>query len=145
VIDENGLEIRNDSQSIHHWTSEGHNGESVIHLTVGNRPITKWSIQAYDHATGSDHKVLDWEVDVNRQEQADHERVVGWNFAAMLEEDTEVADKLWTEQASERAHLDAECTEHKVEQQAAWCQQAMNIVLETTGKKISICAKSKRW
>ena len=82
---------------------------------------------------------------MDRQEQADHQRVVGWNFAAMLEEDTEAADKLWTEQASERAHLDVECIEDEVEQQAAWCQEAMNIVLEATAKKSSICAKSKRW
>jgi len=145
VIDGNGLEIGNNGQSTHHWTSEGHNGESVIDLTLANRPITKRSIQADDHTTGSDHEVLDWEVEVDRQEQADHERVVEWHFAAMLEEDIEAADKLWTEQARERAHLNAECTEDEVEQQAAWCQEAMSIVLAATVKKISFCAKSQRW
>jgi hypothetical protein len=119
VIDEKGLEIGNDGQSTHHWTREGHEGESVIDLTLANRPMTKWSILADDHATGSDHEVIEWEVEVDRQEEADHATVVGWNLAAMTEKDAEAAEKLWTELAMERAHQDAECTEDEVEQEAA--------------------------
>jgi len=62
VIDENRLEIGNDGEATHHWTREGHEGESVIDLMLANRPITKWSILADDHATGSDHEVIEWEV-----------------------------------------------------------------------------------
>jgi len=119
VIDENGLEIGKDGEATHHWTREGHEGESVIDLTLANRPITKWSIMGDDHATGSDHEVIEWEVDVERQEEAGHERVVGWNIAAMTEEDAKAAEKLWMELAKERAHLDAECTADEVEQEAA--------------------------
>jgi len=36
VIDENVLEIGNDGQSTHHWTREGHEGKSVIDLTLAN-------------------------------------------------------------------------------------------------------------
>jgi endonuclease/exonuclease/phosphatase family metal-dependent hydrolase len=39
VIDENGLEIGNDGRATHHWTREGHEGESVIDLTLANRPF----------------------------------------------------------------------------------------------------------
>jgi len=145
VIDENGLEIGNDGEAAHHWTREGHEGESVIDLTLANRPITKWSILADDHATGSDHEVIEWEVEVDRQEEAGHEQVVGWNIAAMTEEDAKAAEKLWMELAKERAHLDAECTADEVEHEAAWCQKAMGKVLDATAKKIRICAKSKRW
>jgi len=63
----------------------------------------------------------------------------------MTEKDREAAEKLWTALARERAHLDAECTEDEVEQEAAWCQEAMSIVLDATAKKIRICTKSKRW
>jgi len=59
VIDENGLEIGNDGRATQHWTREGHEGESVIDLTLANRPITKWSILADDHPTGSDHEVIE--------------------------------------------------------------------------------------
>jgi hypothetical protein len=145
VIDENGLEIGNDGRVTHHWTREGHEGESVINLTLANRPITKWSILADDHTMGSDHKVKEWEVEADRQVEADHERVVGWNLAAMKEEDAEAAEKLWTELAQERAHLDAECTADEVEQEAAWCQEAMGSILDATAKKIRFCARSKRW
>jgi len=145
LIDENGLEIGNDGEGTHHWTREGHEGESVIDLTLANRPITKWSILADDdHATGSDHEVIEWEVEVDRQEEVGHERVVGWNLAAMTEEDTKAAEKLWIELAKGRAHLDAECTADEVEQEAAWCQEAMGNILDATAKKIRICAKSKR-
>jgi len=62
----------------------------------------------------------------------------------MTEEDAEAAEKLWAELANEIAHLDAECTEDEVEQEAAWCQEAMSSVLNATAKKIRICANSKR-
>jgi hypothetical protein len=84
-------------------------------------------------------------VEVHRQEEAGHDRVVGWNLAAMTEEDAKAAEKLWMELAKERGHLDAECTADEVEQEAAWCQEAMGDVLDATTKKIRICAKSKRW
>ena len=97
VIDENGLEIGNDGRSTHYWAREDHEGESVIDLTLANQPIMRWTILADDHATGSDHEVIKWELEVDRQEEADHKRVVGWNLAAMTEPDLEAAEKLWRE------------------------------------------------
>jgi len=75
----------------------------------------------------------------------DHERVAGRNLPAMTEENAEAAEKLWVELAKKRAHLDAECTEDEVEQEATWCQEAMSSVPNATAKKIGICAKLKRW
>ena len=145
MIDENELEIGNDGRPTHHWAREDQEGESVIDLTFANRPIVKLTILADYHATGSDHEVIEWEVGVDRQEEADHERVVGWNLAAMTEKDVEAAEKLWAELAKERAQLDAECTVDEVEQEAAWCQEAMSSVLDATATKIRICARSNRW
>jgi hypothetical protein len=70
---------------------------------LANQPIVKWTILPDDHATGSDHEAIEWEVGVNRQEEEDHERVVGWNLAATTEKDMEAAEKLWMELARERA------------------------------------------
>ena len=145
VIDENGLEIGNGGRPTHHWTREDQEGKSVIDLTLANRPIVKWTILADDHVTGSDHEVVEWEVGVDRQEEADHERVVGWNLATMTEKDVEAAGKVWAELAKQRAQLDAECTVDEVEQEAAWCQEAMSSVLDATAKIIRICARLKRW
>jgi len=122
-----------------------HEGKSVIDLTLANRVIMKWTILADDHPTGSHHEVIEWEVEADWQEEADHERVVGWNLAAMTEKDVEAAVKLWRDIAKERAHLDAECTEDEVEEEAAWCQEAMCNVLNATAKRTGICARSKRW
>jgi hypothetical protein len=44
----------------------------------------------------------------------------------MMEEDSEPAEKLWMELAKERTQLHTECTEDEVEQEAAWCQEAMS-------------------
>jgi hypothetical protein len=94
VIDENGLEIGKEGKLSHHWTREDLEGESVIDLTLANRPIVRWTILADDYATGSDHEVIEWKVGVDRQEEVDHERVVGWNLPVMTEEDPEAAKKL---------------------------------------------------
>ena len=107
--------------------------------------MTTWSILADDHPTGSDHQVIQREVEAVQQEEVDHERVVGRNLAALTEEDAEAAEKVWMELAKERAHLDAECPADEVEQEAAWCQEAMGNILDATAKKIKICARSKRW
>jgi len=118
IIEENGLEIGNDDRATHYWKTGDLEAKSVIGLTLVNQPIGKWTILAENHATGSDHEVIEWEVDVDTQEEADHERVVGWNLAAMTEEDKEAAKKLWMASAKESAHLDAACTEDNVEQEA---------------------------
>jgi ribosomal protein L10 len=54
-------------------------------------------------------------VGVARQEEVDHERVAGYNLAAMTEEDAGAAEKLWMEFVKETAQLNAQCTEDKVE------------------------------
>ena len=124
---------------------EDQKGESVIDLVLANRPIVKWTILANDHATGSDHEVIEWEVGVDWQEETDQERIVGCNSAAMTEKDAKAAEKLLMELAKERAQLDAQCTENEVEREAAWCEEVMSSVLDAMAKNIRICARSKRW
>jgi len=36
-----------------------------------------WAILPDDNATGSDHEVVEWDIVAERQEEADHETVVG--------------------------------------------------------------------
>jgi hypothetical protein len=97
------------------------------------------------HATGSNHESIQWELEMQKQEEAGGTQVVGWNLAAILQEDVEVAEELWREQAKERADLGVESTGDEVESEAEWCQDALSKVLDTTAKKISICAHSTRW
>jgi len=146
VTDENGLDMGIHGETTHQRRRHGHEHESVIDLTLANWPIITWCIEAADdHATGSDHDVMEREVWVDRQEEAGHGKVVGWILAAMTEEDVKAAEKLWMELEKERAHLDAECTADEVEEDGTWCQEDMGNVLDPTAKKIRICAKPKTW
>ena len=63
----------------------------------------------------------------------------------MKKKDNEAAEKLWMEEWKERVQLNAECTEHKVKQEAAWRQKTWSSVPDATIYRIKICASSKRW
>jgi hypothetical protein len=97
------------------------------------------------HTTGSDHEIIECELEMEKQEEAGGTQVVGWNQATMSQEDMEVAEELWRERAKQRAHLRAESTGDEVESVAEWCQEALSKELDATAKKIKICAQSKRW
>jgi len=71
IIDTHGLEIGNDDQPTHHWASNDEQGESTIDLTLASQLITRWTILAARHATGSDHEVVEWKFSVNKQEDVD--------------------------------------------------------------------------
>jgi len=72
-------------------------------------------------------------------------QVIGWNLAAMSKADEEAAEKLWRELERARAHLGGECMGEYIEREAQWCKEALSKVLDAKGKKIRICARSKRW
>jgi len=97
IIDEYGLEIGNDDWPTHHWARTGEEGESTIDLTLATRLIMRWTIVEGRHATGSDHEVIEWEFNIDKQEEGDHVQVIGWNLAAMSKENEEAAEKLWKE------------------------------------------------
>jgi hypothetical protein len=59
VTYKNRLEIGSDGQSTDNQTAEDHKGQSVINLTLMNRPIKKYSTLADHQATGSDHEVVE--------------------------------------------------------------------------------------
>jgi len=145
AIDENRLEIGNDGRPTHYWARGNKEDQSVIDLTLANRPIVKWSILANDHATGSDHEVIEFEMGVDSREEANDERVVGWNLEAMTDKDADPAEQLLKKLAKKRAQLDAECTVDEVGQDVTWCQEAMSNVPDATATTIRVCARSKTW
>jgi hypothetical protein len=83
IADEDGLEFGNDDRPTHHWARNGREGESTIDLTLTTRPITRWTRLDGSHATGSDHVLIEWEFNVDKQEEVDHVQVIGWKLAAM--------------------------------------------------------------
>jgi len=94
----------------------------------------RWIILDRRHATGSDHKVIEWEFSVDKQEEADHVQVIGWNLATMSKEDEKAAEKLWMKLEGQRGRLDKEHTGDEVEREAEWCQKTLIKVLEAKVK-----------
>lgn len=95
--------------------------------------------------TGFDNEVIEWDVDVNKQEEADQERVVGWNLAPKIDEEQEAVKELWMELAKERVYRDIRCMEDAIEQKVMWCQEARSSVAGVTAMEIRICTNSKMW
>jgi len=94
IIDIYRLVIGNDDRPTHHWAGNGEEGISTIDLTLATRPIMRWTTLHGSHATASDHEVIEWEFNADKQEEAYHVQVIGWNLAAMSKEDEETAGKL---------------------------------------------------
>ena len=120
-------------------------GISIIYLTLANWPFGKWTVLDGNHATGSDHEIIEWEVDMEEQEEAGGTQVIGWNLAAMSQEDKKPAEKLWRELARGRVYLEMESIGDDLESAAKWGQEVLGKVLDATAKKIRICTRSKRW
>ena len=146
IIDEHGLVIGNDDRPTHYWMRNECEGASIVDLSLANRPFGKWTIVDGDQAMGSDREIIEWEIEVENEEEAAGTQVVWWKLAATWEEeDTEHAEKLSMERARGRVKVGAESTGDDVESEPEWCQDALRKVLDATAKKKRICARSKRW
>jgi len=145
MIHEHGVAFGNDNRPTHYWTSHDSMGESIIDLDLANQQFGKWMILATSHATGSDHEIIEWELDMEIQEEAGGTQVIRGNLAAMTQDDVEVSEELWRQWAAEWAHLGAESMGDEVESEAKWFREALIKVLNPTAKQITICMHSKRW
>jgi len=141
VIDENGLEIGNDDRSTHHWARENQEGDLVINLMLASQPSVQLTILVDVHSTGSDHEVEERDVAGAMQEAANCGGVVGWKLASMTEKDAEAVEKLCMELVKEMGQLHAECSEDKVEEEAACWQEATSSGLDATAMKIRMCSR----
>jgi len=81
---------------------------------------------------------------MEQQGEADGTQVVGWNLAAMWQEDKKQAEKLCREQVRGRVYLGVENTGDNVEREAEWCQEVLGKVLNTAARKMIICPPLKR-
>lgn len=84
-------------------------------MMLVNQFLIQRSILGDDHTTGSNHEAIESKVNVDRQEEVDHARILQWNLAAISMEDMEAAETLLMELAKDKAHLHVECTADKVE------------------------------
>jgi hypothetical protein len=88
--------------------------KSIIDLSLANEPLGKLTVLGQSHVTGSDHEIIEREVDMVMQEEAGGTHVVGWNLAAMSQEDEEQGEKLWQAIVRGRACLEVASMGDKV-------------------------------
>jgi hypothetical protein len=105
IIDEQRVVIGNDTRPTDYWTRNESKGASNIDLTLDQRLFGKWTMLTGNHGTGSGHEIIEWEENMEGQEEAGGTQVVGWNLAAISEKDKVQAEKLPREQCRGRAHL----------------------------------------
>jgi len=67
ILAEHWLAIGNDDSLTHYWMRNESQQESIIGLTMANQPFSKWKILDENRARGSDHKIIEWEVDIEKQ------------------------------------------------------------------------------
>jgi len=46
------------------------------------------------HASGSNREIIEWELEMEKQEEARGTEIIGWNLAAMSQEDLEASEDL---------------------------------------------------
>jgi hypothetical protein len=104
-----------------------------------------------DHATGSDHEIIEWCFQSEAPAVDQDYLMRGWSLAPLLgnTEDAQNrrkdASQEWALALSGHAPLTDESTRAELEAQATDLQQATVNMLNKFAKKIKLCARSKRW
>jgi len=124
-IDEHWLVVGNDNQPTQYWMSNETEGVFIIDISLANPPFGNWTILDGNHATWSDHEITEYDVDMERQEEAGGAEVVGWNLAATSLEDEGQAEKLWSEREIGRAYLGVGSTGGDGQSKGDWCQESL--------------------
>jgi hypothetical protein len=70
-------------------------GKSTIDETLANCAIRKWALLAENHGSGSYQEVIASYVDVDKQNEGDHQWSIRWKLAAMTHEEEMRVIKLW--------------------------------------------------
>jgi len=83
MIQEHRLAIGNEDQPTYYLTRIDNKGKSMIDLTLAKELFGKLSIMDRNYAMASDHEIIEWEENMEKQEEAGGTQVVGWKPAAL--------------------------------------------------------------
>jgi len=139
-------------------TRSGANAQchSIIDLTLsmGNVEL-RWSIAHEDHSSGSDHKILVWEVVEEGRGGRTSKVITGWNLREFkwtdgTPEEQEKRKKARTEARSmwENAAAlrgPAVGTKEGVSEEAGWIRDTATNILDKFAVLRRVCMRSKRW
>jgi hypothetical protein len=159
LMDDYGLIVKNDGTATRHPDCEVEEDEppiSIIDLTlasprIGHR-VVDWRVLDDDrYATDSDHEIIEWFFDGGAQAMDREHLMRGWSLTALLGNSDEVRDARrdagqgWTVLLADRQSLEDDSSRAELEEEAVRIQQATIEILNKHAKKITLCARSKRW
>ena len=156
LLDQFELHILND-QSQTRWGGDNY---SIIDLTIATPTAAlfcrDWRVLELEEGTGSDHALIEWRWEDDAVRGNQEWKFRGWALKRKLDEEKEakkrgervvtLEDK-WREmtQYEERATLSDFSTKDDVRGEIDWIQGSLVKLLNKETKRITICARSKRW
>jgi len=151
LMDRHDLHVHNDDTATY-WGDGDNNYSSIIDLTLTTPGVTgkiaSWSVLEDDeHATGSDHEIIEWMVDLGAIAGERVAEVKGWAITELLADDnkTDEAKKEWQSQMAGRPMLSDTAEVDQLEEEVQHIQDSMVRVLDMHVRKIRLCARSKKW
>jgi ribonuclease HI len=154
LIDAHELHVKNDGQA----TRPVSKCHSVIDLTLATpeaAPYCKdWRIlRREDQVTGSDHVVIEWKWTKPAPEVSPEWKVRGWALKERLEKERAEdwpaeeprLEVIWGLRTRDRPVLGDDASEEDLEGEIDFIQSTMISLLNSHTRKVTICARSKRW
>ena len=150
-MDRHDLHVHNDDTATY-WGDGDNNYSIIIDLTLTTPGVTgkiaSWAVLEDDeHATGSDHEIIEWMVDLGAVTGERVAEVKGWAITELLADDnkTDEAKREWQSQMAGRPMLSNTAEVDQLEEEAQHIQDSMVRVLDMHARKIRLCARSKKW
>ena len=115
-----------------------------------------WRVLDLQEGTGSDHAIFEWRWDDAAANSRNDWKFRGWALKKKLDEEKEAqkrGERVVTLEDDWRALTQSECrpnltdeaTREEVKSEIDWIQERLIRLLNQSTKRITICARSKRW
>ena len=154
LINTHNLQVLNDERA----TRPASTCHSIIDLTLATPEVANfcqdWKILDEDQeATGSDHVVIEWRWTKPASEVTKGWKIKGWALKERLDKEKQEdwpptkpkLEVVWSLGSTERPVLDDNSTVETLEEEIDWIQNKLVQVLDDHVRRITICARSKRW
>jgi len=137
-MDRHDLHVRNDDTATY-WGDRDNNYSSIIDLTLTTPGQRGRLLEDDEHATGSDHEIIEWMVDLGAIPGERVAEVKGWPITELLadEDKTDEAKREWQSQMAGRPMLSDAAGVDQLEEEAQHIQDSM--------VRDRLCARSKKW
>jgi uncharacterized protein involved in tolerance to divalent cations len=148
LMDTNGLTDVTDGEATHVTNKNGVVSTSLIDFCITNHELVNGLEISTDLTTTSDHAVVRAQLRWDEGEGVKVSRkITGWDIDGLKEEEKcyKKAQKQWEEKSRSRPILNENSSGDELQKEAEWIQKIFVNHLNRCCKKITVCARSKRW